>query len=404
MYFRWLVLAVFILSSGLNYLDRGLLGAFAPDLLREFQLTPAEFGNIGLIFNLVYAISSPIMGWMVDRLGLTWGTSLLVACWSTVGIFTGFANTLVALMVCRGLLGFFESGGIPSSSKTIATYLRPEERAFGSALSQVGITLGMSAAPQWAAFAGPRFGWQTALMLAGAAGFLWIPLWWLVCRTPPPSTALTTCPTSPQPQQKTTTFSDIARDRRIWILALTNILAMTGYSLWSDWRTLFLVREFGLTQQVANAHFAWIPPIFATLGGFAGGIWAWRSIRKNDPIPARIKIFGIAVLPLATSLVTIWAPTPHLATAGMSICLFFTVMASVNLYALPLDLFPAQRAAFAISILTAAYGISSAIWSRVVGQLVTNHQFPVAIGIAALLPLLSWVILRLGLSSTSAEQ
>lgn len=393
---RWAVLSIFILSSALNYLDRSLLGAFTPSLISEFRVSATDFSIVVVVFSLIYAASAPLMGLLIDRTGLAWGTSLIVAGWSVFGMLTSMSNSLASLTLYRAGLGIFEAGGIPASSKTIASYLKPEERALGSAFSQVGLTIGASAAPQLAAYIGPRYGWPSAFLIGGVLGFLWIPIWLLTMRR---------VPTPVQPQRITPqpSFASVARDQRLWIIVLANLLAMTGYSLWTSWTTLFLVKQYALTQDAANQLYAWIPPIFATLGGFSGGFWALREVRRRqDPLPARLAIMRYAAIPLALTAITPFAPTPALATAGISACLFFTVTLSVNLYALPLDILPPERTAFAISLLTGAFGLINAIWSRLVGWFVDHSSFtPVAI-LSSLVPLLAIFVLHRGLRPRKA--
>ena len=41
---RWLVLAVFVLSTAINYLDRATLAAVAPAVMNEFHLNDAQYG------------------------------------------------------------------------------------------------------------------------------------------------------------------------------------------------------------------------------------------------------------------------------------------------------------------------------------------------------------------------
>jgi sugar phosphate permease len=44
--FRWLVLAVFVLSSAINYLDRQSLATLAPLVRAEFHLSNTQYGLI----------------------------------------------------------------------------------------------------------------------------------------------------------------------------------------------------------------------------------------------------------------------------------------------------------------------------------------------------------------------
>src|SRR4051794_34281898 len=114
---RWLTVCVLYLASGLNYLDRNLLSALAPTLLREFGINNEQFGYVISAFSIVYAISAPLMGLFIDRVGLTWGACAIVGLWSVAGSTTGLVGSLGGLMLCRAALGFAEAGGIPANGK-----------------------------------------------------------------------------------------------------------------------------------------------------------------------------------------------------------------------------------------------------------------------------------------------
>ena len=69
---RWWVVAIFYLSSSINYLDRMILNAISPEFMREYHLNYEQFGWIHTPFYVVYMISSPCLGWFLDRVGLNW--------------------------------------------------------------------------------------------------------------------------------------------------------------------------------------------------------------------------------------------------------------------------------------------------------------------------------------------
>ena len=89
---RWLVLAVFVLSTAINILDRATLSALAPLLKQEFGLNNAQYGWITSAFNLTYAASAPFAGMLLDSFGLNRVISLAVGLWSCAGIATGFTR------------------------------------------------------------------------------------------------------------------------------------------------------------------------------------------------------------------------------------------------------------------------------------------------------------------------
>ncbi|MCX7603631.1 MAG: MFS transporter, partial [Bryobacteraceae bacterium] len=234
-----------------------------------------------------------------------------------------------------------------------------------------------------------RYGWRMAFVLLGAAGLAWIPLWLAVERR---------VPAAPLPSRPAEGPAAPFREGRYWALLAANVLLMAVYSLWVNWTTVFLVREHGLAQAEANYRLAWIPPIFATLGGLAGG---WLTLRwsagREDVTPARMRTILLASVLLLGGAAVPWMPTPEWATVFICLSFFACVASSVNIYAMPLDLFGAHRAAFAVSGLTAVYGALQGVFSSIAGRVVDRYGFAPVCVAAALLPMASWAVLHLAL-------
>lgn len=384
---RWLATIVLVLSSTLNYLDRMVFSAVMPTIQTEFGLNRSDIGAIVSVFSIVYAVSSPLMGHLLDRMGLRIGTTLIVALWSLAGMACGLVGSFLSLLLCRAILGFAEAGGIPATGKGFAMFLPPENRAVGTALNQVGLTIGIMSAPLLSEWMTALFGWRSAFLVSGGLGFLWIPIWLATSKK---------APVLPDPQvSREGRAREMLRDTRYIALITANLLAMTIYSLWTTWTTVFLVSGFHMSQQQANLHYAWIPSIFATLGGLAGAWLARRDIRAGkDVIRTRLRIAtGASVLALATAVAPL-APNATGAIAAICVSLFATTCLSVNYYALPLDMFGSLSAAFAVSFLTGSYGLMQAILSPIVAA--SSERFgwlPICTTIAVM-PLLSAVLLQ----------
>ena len=157
---------------------------------------------------------------------------------------TGFAGTFIALLLCRSLLGFAEAGGVPATGKGFAMYLHPEDRATGAALSQVGLTIGSMGAPLLTEWMSALYGWRSAFIVSGASAS---------------SGFHCGCPSrSERPRCRRARRRRGGRVERCSVIAAisrwssANILAMTIYSLWTNWTTVFLVSSYGLTRQDAN--------------------------------------------------------------------------------------------------------------------------------------------------------
>jgi ACS family hexuronate transporter-like MFS transporter len=382
--YRWIALAVFVVSTAINYLDRTTLAQLAAPISDEFHLSNAQYGLVLTAFFIPYATAAPFAGWLIDTIGLSWAASLAVGLWSLAGLATGLSRGLIALVVCRAVLGLAEAGGIPAAAKAIHQYLRPAERSLGNALNQMGVSIGIMAATPLATALALWKGWRSAFIVTGMLGLLWIPVWnWVARRVP----------AAPPPKPEAGARRAMLLDRRLWTFIVANALSMVGYSLWTSWTPKYLMRVHHLTLAEA-AWYTWIPPLCGLLGGLAGGWLSLRLVDRGVPaIPAR---FRICLLAAGISLVTAALPySPHPAWTCAGISLSFAAVAafSVNMYSMPLDAFGGARAAFAVSFLTASAGGVAATISYPIGRVVDLYGYTPVTSVAAITPLAACAVL-----------
>jgi ACS family hexuronate transporter-like MFS transporter len=394
---RWIAITIFLFSSMLNYLDRSLLAAVAPALRSEFQLSNHQYGQIVSVFSLVYALTAPLAGLFIDRVGLNIGAAVAVLVWSGAGAMTGLTSTFRGLIATRTMLGVAEASGIPLFGKANALYLEPRELALGTAFNQIGISLGLTLAPLVVAAIAPVYGWRMAFPVCGALGLIWVPLWLFTARKIPA-----------RPAGKSTTharLSDVLADRQLWALIVSTVFMMCLYTLWTNWTTLYFVEQWHLTQEAANSRFAWIPPVFSTVGGFFGGWMAFHWIRGGTRvISARMRVCWIcAVAALIATAAVPLMPNMFLAAAAVSISSFWGVCITTNLYALPIDMFGPARAGFGVAALTFSYGLMQTILSPGIGWVVDHFGFnAVCLGMAGM-PLVGVWILSWSTQEPSAQ-
>ena len=380
---RWAAVGVFALASTWNYLDRLVLAAAAPRIRGEFHLSNTDYGWLISAFSLAYALASPGIGWLLDRIGLEIGIVCAVALWSLSSALGAISAGFTQLVGTRAALGAFESAGVPAAGKLNAIYLEPKDRAIGAAMTQVGLSIAGIIAPFLVA-ALP--GWRQPFLVCAALGILWIPVWMLVRRSVTPYEEVA--------PQKTVGGLDLLRDRRLQILTLANMLWMGSYSLWSNWTTPYLTFSFGLSVKQVAA-FAWFPPVGATVGAFAGGWLSRQAITHGaHESNARIRALLISALGCLIVLAVPLCRTPLSATVLIAISYFWTVAGSVNLYTLPVDIWGGARAGTAIAALVFGYGILQTIISPLIGAIVDRHAYAPACWLVAPMPLAAWLMLR----------
>lgn len=385
-------MSVFVLASTVNFLDRSILNTLAPLIRNEFHLNNEQFGWVISAFSLSYALASPFMGYLMDGHGLNIVISAAVGLWSLAGFATGLVRNLPQLLLCRVGLGLGEAGGIPAVAKAGAMYLPTGERALGSALGQIGITVGAIAAPFIATGLALKHGWRWPFLLTGALGLLWIPLWLFVSRLIRPA------------YSSGKTKAGVWWDAKLGVLMLANVLWMGLYSLWTNWTTLYLVDVQHLSLADAK-WYAWVPPFASNIGAFLGGWMALRFIgRDTNPVPARLRVILISAVGALLTVAVPFTKTPGWAMAAISVSFFCILAGSVNIYVLPVDLFGPERAGFAISGLVFAYGLLQLAISPLIGHWVDRSGYSTVCWSLAATPILSWALLRLGLKQPRSAQ
>lgn len=384
---RWFLASFFYLSSALNYLDRLVLGAMAPHLMKVLDFSLPDYGLLQRNFYIVYSVCSPLAGYFLDKVGLNRGVAFAIALWSGAGILRGYVDSYWGLMIASCMLAAGEAAGIPATAKFAQQYLQPAERAIGAGMSQLGLALGSFAAPLFVNYFVAQGQWQNAFVLPGLLGFAWIPLWLLMSKggTPQPPE------TGPAKDWK-----GVLRDPGMWGLYAGNIVGMVPYALWSGaWTTIFFTQTYQLSLIDANAYGKWTHLVnypAAMLGGFLS---MWLVKRGWRPANARLHICGLVGAGQLINLLIPNAGSPLLAT--ILICLSYAMagMFGVNFYTLPVDRYGHKTAAFAVSLLTSAFGILQVFISPWIGQVVKDRGFGPVCVLAALCPILAYVIVRL---------
>jgi MFS family permease len=384
---RWIAVSVFVLSSTLNYLDRGLLAALAQLIMTDFNFNQTGYAWLISAFSITYALSSLGAGWALDRFGVNRSIYAAVTWWSSAAVGTGLVSGFAGLGICRSALGIGESAGVSAVGKLNAFYLKPEERALGAALNQIGISVGGSLAAYWGIAAAAAHGWRWPFMVAGLCGFAWIPLWWFVSRAIPSQFSQT------EKRGGKPSFA-IFRDRNLLILVIGNLLWMGSYSLWSNWTTLYLIHVHHITLQQSK-NYAWIPPLISNAGGFFGGWLSLRWAKKTaDPIAARLRAVWVSALCSLITLALPFAVDARWATVLISASFFFALAGSVNIYALPIDIYGAKRSGMALAALTCSYGLLQSVISPIIGYLSDHKLYTQVIWLVTLPLILSALVLQ----------
>ena len=169
----WLVVMLLIPVALLNYLDRQMLATMKSSMLGDLPdiQTKAQWGLVLGSFKWVYAIFSPIGGYLADRVSRRHVICFSLFAWSAVTWATGQVNNYDQLLWTRAIMGVSEAFYIPAALALIADYHLGPTRSRAIGLHQMGIYIGVIIG----GFAGyaadePTIGWRGAFAWCGLIG------------------------------------------------------------------------------------------------------------------------------------------------------------------------------------------------------------------------------------------
>ncbi len=174
---RWAVMGLLFLACFVNYLDRASISVALPFISAELHLGPESKGVLLSSFFWFYTLTQLPIGWCVDRLDLRWLYAGLFALWSLACGVTGFAGSMLVLMLVRMTLGVGESIYLPGGTKIVSMLFRPDERGLPCGIFESATRLGVAVGAPLLGALILIYGWRRMFALVGFTALVWVPLW-----------------------------------------------------------------------------------------------------------------------------------------------------------------------------------------------------------------------------------
>jgi sugar phosphate permease len=238
------VFSIFTISYLLSYFFRGTNAVIAPSLSREFDLQAGDLGLMTSIFFLAFALSQPIIGELLDRVGPRLVQSLLLLV-AVVGSLVFFlAHSLPMLMLGRLLLGLGLAGSLMAPFKAFPQWFSPAQLPLATGLlMSLGAIGALVAGTPLANFAA-NFGWRSVFIFGAALALAMALVVWFFLRNTPNPTAKTSTDDS------NGRLSDVFANPKLWrIGALNFFLAGVLLSVQSLWAGPYLYDVYRFDSQ-----------------------------------------------------------------------------------------------------------------------------------------------------------
>jgi MFS transporter, ACS family, hexuronate transporter len=402
--FRWWIAGLLALATALNYLDRQSFPVVVGELRREIPLTDEQYGLVTSLFLFAYAIMYAGGGRIMDLLGTRLGYALMIVWWSVANCLMGTVSSIFGLEVFRFLLGMGEGGGFPGSSKAVAEWFPPRERAMAFGIFNTGSAVGAVIAPPLIAIIASTLGWRWVFYITGSAGILWALIWFGIYRRPEVSSLITTEELSMIEsahhaeraaysinEAATLPWASFFRIREVWGLMLAKFLSDAAWFFFIFWLPKYLsdIRHLDIKQ---IGYFAWVPYAFAGVGSLMSGVFSSVLLRFNFSVNRTRKgALGLSAALLPASLLIVAAPL-NFAIVFFSLVMFGHQFFAAVVMTLPTDLFPSKVVGSVGGLLGSAGSFGAMLFSLVVGWLVEHHGFGPAFLTAGVLHPLAFLV------------
>jgi MFS transporter, ACS family, aldohexuronate transporter len=397
---RWWIIGLVFLATLINFIDRLTISVLAPVITTQLGLSNIEFASITTSFLVAYTVSQGVSGKLYDRIGTKRGFTLSILVWSLAACAHAFARGLISLISLRFLLGIGEAGNWPGAAKVIAEWFPVRERAFAMGIFNSGVAIGNIVAPPLIVFLQIRFGWQTAFLVTGGLGFVWLVLWLMFYETPErhASLSLEEYAHIKQGRETDTTsarfsWRQLLKYRQVWAIVLARFVTDPVWWLYITWLPLYLnrVRGFSLKQ---IGMFAWLPFVAADAGSLLGGwISGYLITRGRTTDKARKVVILIGALFMLAGIPAAVAESAMAALAFIALVTFGFQSWINNVQTIPSDLFPQQAVASVAGLGGVGAGAGAILFTLTTGWVVDHFSYTPILVVAGLLPVLGTSIL-----------
>lgn len=262
-----------------NYMDRYILNAVRSPMADTFHINYEESGRVFTAFMVGYFITSPIFGYLGDRVSRKWLIAAGIFVWSLGTVLTGIAGTFTLLLACRALVGVGEASYATISPGLISDSYEPARRNNALTIFYVAIPVGSALGFVFGGQMAEHFGWRQAFYWAGVPGLL-LSLVLLPFQDQPRGHADATAPvTKGKPNVKE--FLRLFGNLRYMLVILGYIAYTFALGAFAFWGPTFLEKVHGLPTTQADNFFGAVIVGAGLVGTMAGGFAATAWQKRN---------------------------------------------------------------------------------------------------------------------------
>ena len=354
---RWKIVWLLVLISVVRSMDAVNFSVAAKQIMPEYGLTEVQIGLLYSIYLLGYAAFHLPGGLLADVLGPRKLLGAALVWWSVFTGLTAIAPQLpglsvlgpfVAFLFVRFFIGLAEGACYPGSTRMLASWMAPDERASAGGLVLSGMGIGYAITPPIVAFLMVQYGWRMAFGLFGLIG-IGLAVGWYAYTTDTPEEHPHVSPDELQrirdqnPRLDSTEpviipWRSLLTNANVWLLGAAGFCLGYGVFLYQAWFYLYLVNVRGFSE-LGGGVFATGPFIAVALLSPLGGKLSDTLVHSYGRTQGRRvgAIFGLVLSAVCTGIGA-GVDHPYVAIGLLSLGDGFLYMAAASGFATIIDI------------------------------------------------------------------
>lgn len=380
---RWWMVSLVAAGLIINYLARNTLSVAAPTLMKDLNITTAQYSHVVVAWQLCYAFMQPVAGYVLDTVGTKLGFAAFALAWSLACAAAAWSTGWRSLAFFRGVLGIAEAAGIPAGVKATSEWFPAKERSVAIGWFNIGSSVGALLAPPLVVWALLHGQWQWAFLIVGVAGIVWSALWMLLYRHPQKQKLLSDAEREYILSGQEAKHSELGTVKRswtamlgscdFWAIGIPRILSEPAWQTFNAWIPLYMMTERHMNLKEV-ALYAWMPFLAADIGCVLGGYLSplFHKYAKVSLFTSRKLVFVVGALCMIGPACVGLVASPYAAVALLCVGGFAHQTLSGALYAITSDMFGKNEVATATGMGGMAGYLGAAAFTALFGVLVTQ--------------------------------
>ena len=366
----WPLISLAVLT-GLNlldYIDRWVLASVFTPLKADLGLSDEQLGTLQSAFIWGYFLTSPLFGYLGDRVPRRWLITAGVLVWSLGTLMSGHVGTFGSLLVFRVLVGFGEASFGTISPGWIADLFPRAQRNNAISFFYLAIPVGSALGYVIGGVVAAHYGWRAAFLWVGYPGLI-LAFLLLFLREPQRGAAdADASPEALQPAAGWRTYLVLLKFPRYRLVVAGYAAQTFAVGGFASWAPVFLHRVHHLDNQAANLFFG---GALAATGLAATMIGGWTATRWQRATGFGYEwVLGLSALAASpVAFVAFTVPDPTLAKAALAASMFLIFLSTGPVNTLILETVPVAMRASAMAASIFAIHVFGDVWSpRLVGH------------------------------------